>query len=95
MDDLENRNIVINPGQNTNNEKSGNSNYGNNRIVVEDMFDSKNKNQNNQNNNNGNTNNLMNFMQNPSEAIAKGVMDQATENISKSWYERFKCCNLE
>ena len=60
-----------------------------------------NQSQNNQNNpsddnNNYNLgNNVMNFMQNPGETIAKSVMDQASSQISKSWYERFKCCNID
>jgi len=83
MNDLENQKIIINPSNNENLK------YGNNNILIEDMNDKPNNYAKNQGDN------IMNFIQNPGEAIAKQVLDKASENISKSWYERFKCFNLD
>ena len=110
MKDLENQKIILNPSntERENMQKYRNNNINLNNIVIEDMNPNNNTNtkllnqsQNNQNNpsddNNNNNlgNNVMNFMQNPGETIAKSVMDQASSQISKSWYERFKCCNID
>lgn len=89
MNDLENHKIILNPGSNDNQTTVK---YGNNKIILEDV----NMKSANQSNDRGdNLGNVMNFMQNPGETIAKQVMDKASENISKSWYEKFKCFNID
>lgn len=95
MNDLENQKIILNPGRNDNNQY--NAKYGNDNILIEDvnMKKPQNQGQNQSNSQGDNFGNVMNFMQNPGEAIAKQVLDQASQNISKSWYERFKCFNVD
>lgn len=88
MDDIENKKIIINP---TKDDKTLQIKYGNNNIVIEDIDNSKNINMKTE----SDSNNIMNFIYNPSEAISKQVIDQAGENITKSWYERWKCFNLD
>ena len=89
MNDLENQKIIINPGKNDN---QNTSKYVNNNIQMEDL----NIKIPNQSSSQGdNLGNVMKFIQNPGEAIAKQVMDNAGENISKSWYEKFKCFNID
>jgi len=92
MNDLENQKIILNPGKN---DYPQNVKYNPNNMQTEDMKKYQNINLNDSNNNKGESNNMMNFIQNPGEAIAKQVLDKATENISKSWYERFKCFNVD
>ena len=36
-----------------------------------------------------------NLLKNPKEAFAKEMIERAQEKITQSWYEKFKCCNLE
>ena len=93
MNDLENQKIIINPGRDDN---QYNTKYGNNNIVIEDVkMKLPNQGQNQSNSQEDNLGNMMNFIQNPGGAIAKQVLDKASENISKSWYERFKCLNVD
>jgi len=36
-----------------------------------------------------------NLLKNPKEAFANELIGRAKEKITQSWYEKFKCCNLE
>lgn len=103
MDDIENTNIILNPGKEDN---KLNIKYGDKQIVIDNfnMNDLKNiqivddDNNNNpkgtgkENSNKGNL--IENLIQNQSENIAKTVIDNAGENMKKAWYEKFSCCNI-
>lgn len=38
---------------------------------------------------------LLNFINNPQQALANEVMQRAGEQISSSWMDKFKCFKLE
>lgn len=98
MDDIENTNIVINPGKT---DKQVEVRYGDKQITLDNvnMNDLKNMKmpENIQLPSDDNTN-QKNFMetliQNQTEGIAKNVIDNAGENIKKSWYEKLSCFNI-
>ena len=105
-DDIENTNIVLNPGKDNKLEVK----YGDKQIVLDNinMNDLKNMqipeglNVNNLANKDGNLpeegSNQKNFMenliQNQTKGIAEKVMDDGVESIKKKWYEKFACCNI-
>ena len=102
MDDIENTNIVLNPGKT---ENKLNLKYGDKQIVVDNLnmndlkniqiIDDNNNNSKGQMENNFNNKTFMeNLIQNQTENMAKTVIDNAGENIRKTWYEKFSCCNV-
>jgi len=106
MDDIENTNIVLNPGKEDNKLEVK---YGDKQIVLDNINinDLKNiqisqNNNNNKNNSdiptgeNSNKNNFMeNLIQSQTEGIAKKVISEAGENMKKSWYKRLSCFNID
>ena len=91
MDDIENTKIIINPGKTDNQYEVQ---YGDKKIVVDNVNLNDLKNIKLPEGESNQKNFMENLIQNPSEAIAKKVMDDAGEKIKKSWYERFKCFDI-
>jgi hypothetical protein len=85
-DNLEERNIIINTNSNMNTSKPLLNNLRNN----EKPGQTKNEINNEENYDSNENNFAYNFVNNPKEAIAKELMNQA-EQKSKGWFDRFKC----
>ena len=83
MSDIENTNIIINPGKSDNYPNiPENSNNNSNRLPEKD-------------NSNNQKNFMENLIQNQTAGMAKNVIDNAGENIKKKWYKSFSCCNID